>query len=81
MILPQNQPGKQRTKERTAQHPRRICAGVNAKQAEGGDQDAEDTAQRQGAEPPEQPAPGKDDNEVWRNSAPQIMPFLGLTEH
>ena len=24
---------------------------------------------------------GKDDNEVWRNSAPQIMPFLGLTEH
>ena len=25
--------------------------------------------------------PGKDDNEVWRNPAPQIMPFLGLTEH
>ena len=24
---------------------------------------------------------GKDDNEVWRNSAPQIMPFLCLTEH
>ena len=25
--------------------------------------------------------PGKDDNDVWRNPAPQIMPFLGLTEH
>ena len=25
--------------------------------------------------------PGKDDNEIWQNSAPQIMPFLGLTEH
>ena len=25
--------------------------------------------------------PGKDDNEVWRNPAPQIMPFLDLTEH
>jgi hypothetical protein len=25
--------------------------------------------------------PGKDDNEVWRNPAPQIMPFLDVTDY